>query len=72
LALEALQPQSFSAQEKLINDPPPRRRRGESAKPPAHLLLPFDLQSGLMPWHDTAGDRALLKRAAHETGEPCD
>lgn len=67
LALEALQPQVFKKQEKLISDEPPRRKRGESTKAPARLLVPFDITSGQMPWESPAGDRKLLKLADDDT-----
>lgn len=66
LALEALQPQTFPVQEKLIDDEPPRRKRGEAVKVPPRLLLPLDLESGRMPWDEPAGDRTRLNLADDE------
>lgn len=66
LAIEALQPQVFASQEKLIDDGAPRRRRGEPKKVPARLLVPFDVESGTMPWDGPAGDRAVLGLAENE------
>jgi len=60
LALEALQPQTFPKQDKLIKDEAPRRKRGEPAKVPPRRLLPFDIESGQMPWESSYGDREVL------------
>ncbi len=66
LAIEALQPQTFDHQEKLLGEEPPRRRRGERAKPPAQALFPFDLASREMPWQQPEGSRAQLDLAEDE------
>lgn len=46
LALEALQPQTFTAQNKLLGDEQPRRERGRRIKVPPRLLVDFDLDDG--------------------------
>lgn len=66
LALEALEPQSSPKQEKLIKDEAPRRSDRRSGKAVPKVLLPFDLEAGVMPWQTGAGDRQLL---ALEPGE---
>lgn len=66
LALEALQPQIFPTQDKLLGGEAPRRRRGERIKTPARLLVDFDLNAGVMPWEQPVGDRAFLGLATDE------
>lgn len=63
LAIEALQPQVFPTQDKLIRDELPRRQRRDPKQVPPRLLVPFDLKSGAMPWDGPAGDRRLLQLA---------
>lgn len=66
LALEALQPQTFPAQDKLLGGEAPRRQRGERIKTPARLLVDFDLNAGVMPWEQPTGDRVFLGLAPDE------
>lgn len=61
LAIEALQPQTFPEQEKIISEENPKRGRGErKTEVPATLVMPFDLETGVMPWDTKAGDREHL------------
>lgn len=56
LAMEALQPQTFPKQEKVISEENPRRGRGErKAAAPATLLVSFDIEAGDIPWETQAG-----------------
>lgn len=61
LALEALQPQTFTAQNKLLGGEQPRRERGRRIKVPPRLLVDFDLDDGVMPWEQPVGDRLFLQ-----------
>jgi energy-coupling factor transporter ATP-binding protein EcfA2 len=61
LALETLEPQTFTRQEKLLKDDAPKKGSNRDGKPPTQLLLPFNLESGEMPWNGSAGQRDILK-----------
>jgi len=58
LALEALEPVSIKRQQDLLGEDAPRK--GEADRHPSRLLVPFDLDKGLMPWQTPAGDRQVL------------
>lgn len=60
LALEALEPVSIKRQQDLLGEEAPRKRKGEAGRHPSRLLVPFDLDKGLMPWESPAGNRQLL------------
>ncbi len=60
LAVEALQPQTFPAQERLFPEDAPRKKRGEKVRPAARFLCPFDISKGEMPWDGAEGDRERL------------
>ena len=61
LAIEALQPQTFPKQEKIISEGSPRRSRGErKTEAPTTLMVPFDIEESVMPWETQAGNRDYL------------
>lgn len=60
LALEALQPQSFSEQAALLGKDVAPSDKAKRGRPLTRALFNFDLASGVMPWETRDGDRRNL------------